>query len=161
VFAAEQVVSHSTIYQAKQLKTENEKGVIHPAAHPEHASQEQENPSDHFADDHHSPPPSIYYLYWMFLGLTFVIVCFYCLWVYKKGKPEHEGLSLSIILVSLVIILYAMNQFPELQRHFDSASRQFVNGYYESTTAGFVKFIYKIMLGILLMIYGLMGKKQH
>jgi cytochrome bd-type quinol oxidase subunit 2 len=142
----------------------------HGNEHDPHAAQTSSTRSGHGAEHetadahgngHHVQPPFIYYLSWGLLGFTFIIVCSYCLWVFKRGKPKHEGLTLAVFLVLLAIALYALNQFPELQRHFDPASHQFVDGYHESATFGFVKFIYKVALGILLMIYALIGMEHH
>ncbi len=57
--------------------------------------------------------------------------------------------------------MYTLDQFPEVLRHWDAASHQFVDGYHEAPGLGFVKFIYKMGLGILLTIYGIIGREAH
>ncbi|MBI5788591.1 MAG: hypothetical protein HZA78_07040 [Candidatus Schekmanbacteria bacterium] len=105
--------------------------------------------------------PYIYYLNWGFLGFTFIAACFYCLWVYEKGRPKNEGQGLPALFIILVIAMYTLNQMPEVQRHFDLAKHSFVDGYHESTTIAFFKFFYKMALGVFLMIYGLIGREHH
>ena len=103
--------------------------------------------------------PPLYYLYWVLLGLAFTIGCAYCLWIYKWGRPKQEGLALAKTLIGLAVILYLINQAPQLKNHFDPIKHQFVVGYQEPPRIGFIKFFYKIGLGILLIIYGLIDRK--
>lgn len=150
---------------AKHETSQNEHGSGHSTevaqGHDAEHSGGHKAAGGHGHDAHHAPPPLIYYINWGLILIGFIITCFYCLTVYKRGKPKHEGLGLAMLLIILVIVLYVTNQLPSVQRHFDPASHQFADGYHESSVIGFVKFIYKMALGICLTIYGIIGREDH
>ncbi len=179
--ASEHPVAHAGEVYKSGHSVETEKpeshhpeAEVHTAAatHPKHAGGHE--PGSHTKVNVHAKPkeghggghhagnaPVVYYANWVLIAVTFIITCFYCLAVYKWGKPKHEGLLLAMFLVLLVIAIYGTAQFPQVQRHFDPTAHKFVDGYHESSIVGFIKFIYKFALGICLMIYGLIGREDH
>lgn len=110
--------------------------------------------------DSHGKAPFEYFLNWTLLSFAFIVACAYCLIVHKRGKPKRESMRLAVFLVLLALGVFATGQLPSVQRHFDVAAMQFVDGYHESPLVGSVKLLYKIGLGLSLMIYGIMGREH-
>ncbi len=110
----------------------------------------------------HAGPPFIYYVNWAVLFLGVIMSGLYLIIVAKEGKPHHETIFLAFIFVCMAYFLFiSANYIPSMARHFDMATRTFVDGYHESPVIGFVKFIYRMVFGYFLMIYAIVGMEHH
>lgn len=154
--AAREEKSHD---QTEVLPVEDKVGLDHTA--PASMVGHQSGKANAHGEIEHFEIPREYYYYWILLGSTCLITGLYCLRVFKLGKPKHEGFGLALFRVILAIAIYAADQFPALSRHFNSDSQHFEAGFHEPTTVATLKFWYKMALGVLLMIYGLLGKGHH
>jgi len=92
--------------------------------------------------------PKMYYFYWLVLGVTLLIVVGY-FYKIQRGPLHQETQILALILIILGISLYFIDQLPS------------VAGYHEPTVLGLIKFIYRIILGILFMVYAYLGMEHH
>lgn len=110
----------------------------------------------------HAGPPLVYYANWSVLFLGVVLCGLYLIRVVKVGKPHHETILLAFIFVCMAYFLFiSANYLPSMARHFDMKTLTFVDGYHESPFIGFVKFIYRMIFGYLLMIYAIVGMEHH
>ncbi len=90
----------------------------------------------------------------MVLGLAY--------WALRsKTGAGSKSKWLAGMVVLLISLLYAILQLPVLHTHFDVAAGGFVAGYHEPLVQGFVRFVYKVAVAILLLSYAFSGAKEH
>ena len=97
--------------------------------------------------------PLLYKLYWIGSISMVVLLIFYFLYLYKKEKYRFVK-PLTFVLLFLALSLYLMEQGRIFTGHFDPVSHLFIPGYQEANEIGFLRFIYKLTLGIALCAYG-------
>jgi hypothetical protein len=97
--------------------------------------------------------PLFYELYWIGLISMVILLIFYFFYLYKKEKFRFVK-PLTFLLLFLALSLYLMEQGQTFTGHFDPVRHLFVSGYHEATEIGFLRFIYKLTLGIALCVYG-------
>jgi len=97
--------------------------------------------------------PLLYELYWIGSISMVVLLIFYFFYLYKKEKLWLVK-PLTFLLLFLALSLYLMEQGQTFTGHFDPARHLFVPGYHEANDIGFLRFIYKLTLGIALCVYG-------
>lgn len=90
------------------------------------------------------PTPKMYYFYWTILGITLLTIVTYFYKIHRE-LPQHETKTLAIILVILGMTLYFLDQLPS------------VATYHEPTVIGLIKFVYRMVLGILFTVYAFFG----
>ncbi len=154
---------NSSKYRAVEYKvTEETHEEIHSEPHPvtlrqvffgPNSGREQNN--SELAEELVSVP-KIYYLYWIVLLLTLLIVVAYFYRTHGE-LPKNETLTLAGLLTILGLFLYLIEQMPSLSGYFDTEKKNFVEGYHESMVASSLRLIYKTVLGILLVIYAFLG----
>lgn len=106
------------------------------------------------------PVPKIYYFYWGVLLLTLLIVAGYFYRIYKE-LPQRETLTFAALLIICGLVLYLVEQMPSFAGYFDTGKKIFVEGYHEPVVMSFLRFIYKIVLGILFVVYAFLGMEHH
>ncbi|MGA1874030.1 MAG: hypothetical protein ACMUIA_00310 [bacterium] len=130
------------------------------------AFSEEKTPQDiHHTESHHGEPthsgkehapsgpvPMTYRVYWIGLIILAVLILGYFLIMYKKERIRLFP-SLTVLLFLLAIFLYILEQLPFFAGYFEPA-RGFIPGYHEPNTIGFLRFLYKLLLGIGLCAYG-------
>jgi len=96
--------------------------------------------------------PVVYKLYWIGLILLVAFVLVYFLTIYKKENfTPLKPLTISLLLLALS--LYLLEQGQIFTGYFDPV-RGFVSGFHEPNTIGFLRFLYKLIAGIALCMYG-------
>ena len=123
----------------KENKTNPEKknhGTIHNIEHPDTLS-----------------IPIAYKLYWIGLILLVILLLVYFLIIYKKEKFTSLK-PLSIVLLLLALSLYLLEQGRIFTGYFDPSMGKFVSPFHEPNTIEFLRFLYKLMAGIALCMYG-------
>jgi len=123
------------------------------AINPQHATGNTSlNPQPATSNDSFSVP-LLYELYWFGCISMVVLLIFYFLYLYKKEKFRLVK-PLTFLLLFLALSLYLMEQGQIFTGHFDPVRHLFVAGYHEANEIGFLRFIYKLTLGIALCVYG-------
>jgi len=138
----------------KEIHTE---AVEHPEVHKVVLQPVQDNPEP---AEGFVPAPRIYYFYWLLLIMTFLILVGYFYTIHREA-PHRETKTLALILVVLGITLYFVDQLPSLAGFFDMERKVFVEGYHESTSIGLIKFVYRIVLSILFVVYAFLGVHEE
>lgn len=97
--------------------------------------------------------PLLYKLYWVGAISMVVLLIVYFFFLYKKEKYQLVE-PLIFLLIFLALSLYLMEQGHVFSGYFDPARHLFVPGYHEANDIGFLRFIYKLTLGVALCVYG-------
>lgn len=105
--------------------------------------------------------PIAYFAYWIILIAITLLILGY--WTFRPRISPSASASklLAGVLLLLVILLFAINQLPVLHTHFDVMAGEFVAGYHEPLTHGFIRFGYKLVITILLLSYAFSGVRKH
>ena len=111
-------------------------------------------------DHHQAEIPSLYYIHWGLLGISFLIVSIITIRAYKS-KSQHNNSILTGLFILVAVSLYSLDQLPALHGYFDATTHKFISGYHESSPIGFIKFIYKVALGIFMTVYAFLGMHKH
>jgi len=109
----------------------------------------------HTADTEHPDSLSIpvtYKLYWIGLIFLVIFLLVYFLIMYKKEKFTSLK-PLTIFLLLLALSLYLLEQGRIFTGYFDPV-KGFVSGFHEPNTIGFLRFLYKLIAGVALSMYG-------
>ncbi len=123
--------------------------TVMPAKIPEEKHQPTlSEPGEHQETHTVVPTPKMYYFYWAILGITLLTIVTYFYKIHRE-LPQHETKTLAIILVILGITLYFFDQLPS------------VATYHEPTVIGLIKFVYRMVLGILFTVYAFFGIEHH
>jgi uncharacterized membrane protein len=99
------------------------------------------------------PIPFMYKLYWIGLISMMILIMLYFFLFYRKENYQSLK-SLTILLILLAFSLYLLEQGRVFTGYFDPVRHVFVSGYHEANNMGFLRFIYKLVLGIALCGYG-------
>ncbi len=100
--------------------------------------------------------PKTYYLYWIILLLTLLIIVAYFYRTHGE-LPKRETLTLAGLLIILGLFLYLIEQMPSLSGYFDTEKKKFVEGYHEPVVTSSLRLIYKTVLGIFFVVYAFSG----
>ncbi|MEW5801976.1 MAG: hypothetical protein AB1847_07715 [bacterium] len=109
----------------------------------------------HAGDNHAEAIPLFYKLYWTGSISMVVLLIIYFFYLYKKEKYWLVKF-LTFLLLFLAFSLYLIEQGQSFAGYFDPVRHLFMPGYHEANTIGFLRFIYKLTLGIALCVYGFM-----
>lgn len=121
---------------------------------------------DHIKQDarqHQEATPLIYLFYWGILILVMVVILVYFVIRYKRGQ-EKPVISLGVALVIFVLTAYLIEITPIFSGRFDPDTFKFVHEFHESPNLGFLRFMYKFLLGIFLTFFAFLNmnrKKFH
>ncbi|MEW6381845.1 MAG: hypothetical protein AB1611_19900 [bacterium] len=97
--------------------------------------------------------PLLYKLYWV--GLIAMVVLMVSYFFFLHQREKHRLIKpLTLLFIFLALSLYLMEQGQILSGYFDSAAKVFVPGYHEVNEIGFLRFFYKLTLGIALWAFG-------
>ncbi|MCL6582475.1 MAG: hypothetical protein K6U11_02440 [bacterium] len=131
-----------------------ESGHIKESAHSELITTLSHN-SDQGEINHHSTSiPVLYKLYWIGLIIMVVLMVGYFFFLHPKEKYQFIK-PLTIIFILLALSLYLIEQGRVFTGYFDpSAGGRFVSGYHENNEIGFLRFVYKLTLGMALWAFG-------
>lgn len=91
-------------------------------------------------------PPGLYYLQWIVLIAVFLLGIAYLVRLVKLGRPSQKKTGLGALLVALIFLYFGLGYYPSLQ------------SFHEASAIGFLKFVLMISTGILVVIYGVLGK---
>ncbi|MFH0925336.1 MAG: hypothetical protein V1872_06845 [bacterium] len=101
------------------------------------------------------------YLYMSLLCIFgFLPLLYYLLQRIKRKQLQHEGHLLAWFLVLVTLSLYTIDQLHSVFGFFDPIKNEFVTNYKELFIVSIIKLFYKIIFGIMLMIYGFLGMKN-
>jgi len=135
--------SHETVKKQHETAPANEKHEPVPSAeHPETLS-----------------IPIGYKLYWIGLIFLVIFLLVYFLIMYKN-KNFTSLKPLTIFLLLLALSLYLLEQGQIFTGYFDPI-KGFISGFHEPNTIGFLRFLYKLIAGIALCMYGFMVFFAH
>ena len=128
--------SHEAVERKNEINSEKEThGTINAAEHP----------------DSHSIPIA-YKLYWIGIIFLVIFLLVYFLIIYKK-ETFTSLKPLTIFLLLLALSLYLLEQGRIFTGYFDPV-KGFVSGFHEPNTIGFLRFLYKLIAGVALCMYG-------
>lgn len=113
------------------------------------ASQESVEESTKDEAEHSSPPPFMYLVQWIMLIAAFILGLLYLKKVRTEGKPRHEGTGLAYALIVLVFIFFALGYYPSVAE------------YHESGLVSLFKFLLLLITGILVTLYGVLGRHEE
>ena len=131
------------------LPVENPQETIHEKKYQENVPPQLEA---HNAE-HPGALPITYKLYWIGLILLVILLLVYFLIIYKKEKFTSLK-PLTIVLLLLALSLYLLEQGRIFTGYFDPSMGKFVSPFHEPNTIEFLRFLYKLMAGIALCMYG-------
>ncbi|MGA1790323.1 MAG: hypothetical protein ACMUIM_02465 [bacterium] len=106
-------------------------------------------------EDHEIPSgmPLVYLFYWGILILIMVIILIYFVYRFKK-KQTRPIIPLAVFFVLFAIAIYVLEiMAPTFTGRFDPVSLRVVNGFHEGTNLGFLRFLYKFLLGIFMTFF--------
>jgi len=127
----------------------------HETAQKQHETAPGEKNHETIHNDEHPNTLSIpvaYKLYWIGLIFLVIFLLVYFLTMYKKEKFTSLK-PLTIFLLLLALSLYLLEQGRIFTGYFDPV-KGFVSGFHEPNTIGFLRFLYKLIAGIALCMYG-------
>ncbi len=133
---------------------------------------------------HETGTPLIYYLNWIGLGAIFVIVLgevrnnkkekkneenkknheFYEAGSEKPKDLEHKfqkPVLKPILLILMSGLIFFGEQAPALFGHIDVEKAKLISGFHENLAAGYFRFIFKILIGVLMLSYGLLSMEEE
>jgi hypothetical protein len=133
-------------------------GIQHPASSIQHPASSIRHPASSIQHpvssiQHPASFPLLYKLYWIGSISMVVLLIFYFLYLYKKEKYRFVK-PLTFVLLFLALSLYLIEQGRIFTGHFDPVRHLFIPGYQEANEIGFLRFMYKLTLGIALCAYG-------
>jgi hypothetical protein len=125
-----------------------EKGVMHEGSHESAIHEDQEIPSE---------MPLVYLFYWGILILIMVIILIYFVYRFKR-KQQRPIIPLAVFFVLFAISIYVLEiMAPIFTGRFDPASFRVVNEFHEGTNLGFLRFLYKFLLGIFMTFFAFLN----
>lgn len=92
------------------------------------------------------------YVYWIILILLFILILYFFLYRINKQSEFFQYGNwwqkniFSLLLIILGFSLYFIEQITK---------------YEENPIIGFVRFFYKVVIGVFLLVYGLMGRHEE
>lgn len=127
---------------------DQEKGVTHEGSHESAIHEDQEIPSE---------MPLVYLFYWGILILIMVIILIYFVYRFKR-KQQRPIIPLAVFFVLFAISIYVLEiMAPIFTGRFDPASFRVVNEFHEGTNLGFLRFLYKFLLGIFMTFFAFLN----
>ncbi len=100
-------------------------------------------------EGHGESPPFMYFAQWAALMSAFGLGLWYAIKVRTKGKPRHEGITLAYVLTIFVLLYFALGYYPAVVE------------YHEPGIASLLKFLLLIATGILVTLYGVLGRHEE
>jgi hypothetical protein len=112
---------------------------------------------DHMDHDHQAEVPLAYLFYWGILILVMVIILIY--FVYRrKNKDLKPMIPLAVFLVLFALAIYIIEIItPAFSGRFDLETLRVIHEYHEAPDLGFLRFIYKFILGIFMTIFAFLN----
>lgn len=140
----------------KQMDVEHDTSHAAGLSHADdHGDAEHDTP--HAAgEDHQEAVPLIYLLYWGILILVMVIILVYFVVRYKRGQ-NSPLMSLALLLVFFVLTAHLIEITPIFSGRLDPATLEFVSEFHESPNLGFLRFLYKFLLGVFLTFFAFLN----
>ncbi|MGA1839134.1 MAG: hypothetical protein ACMUIU_00785 [bacterium] len=122
------------------------------------ANHETKGHSDH---DHQAEVPLVYLFYWGILILVMVIILIY--FVYRrKNKKLKPMIPLAVFLVLFAIAIYVLEIItPAFSGRFDPKTLTIIHDFHEAPDIGFLRFIYKFILGILMTLFAFLNLDRN
>lgn len=112
---------------------------------------------DHMDKDHEAEVPLVYLFYWGILILVMVIILIY--FVYRrKHKHLTPMIPLAVFLVLFALSIYIIEIItPVFSGRFDLKTLRIVYEFHEAPNLGFLRFIYKFILGIFMTFFAFLN----
>jgi hypothetical protein len=127
---------------------DQEKGFMHEGSHESVVNEDHESPSG---------MPLVYLFYWGILILIMVIILIYFVYRFKK-KQARPIIPLAVFLVLFALSIYALEIIaPTFTGRFDPGSLRVVHEFHEGTNMGFLRFLYKFLLGIFMTVFAFLN----
>ncbi len=139
-----------------------------------HESEQGKNNTNHGTSGMHESPLE-YYLIWSIIVLiTILLFGYYMKFISVKGifgsriadddlehEQDIETIGFAFLIVLLAVCFYTILMMPELFGYFDSKAHSFVDGYHESNTNAFLRFVLVTLTGIMMTVYAFLGRHNH
>ncbi len=109
---------------------------------------------------HEVEVPILYLFFWGILLLVMVIILIYFVVRYKHGQ-KGPIISLALFFVILVLAAYFLETTPILSKTFDSETLTFISKFHEDNKLGFLRFVYKFLLGIFLTLFAFLNMDRE
>jgi len=109
--------------------------------------------------DHNFPAevPLIYLFYWGILILVMVIILIYFVYRYKRHQSKPI-IPLAVFLILFGLMIYILEIIaPTFSGKFDLSTLRIVHEFHESPSLGFMRFIYKFILGIFMAFFAFLN----
>lgn len=110
--------------------------------------------------NHKEDIPMAYLFYWGILILVMVIILVYFVFRYKSGQLRPMT-PLAVFLVFSVLIAYLIEITPVFSGRFDQVTFGFTHGFHERPNLGFLRFVYKFLLGIFLTFFAFLNMDKE
>ena len=161
----------TTEHDDEEMSHQSEE-IHHEEAHHEmvhsHSEMAAEHETSHSVAAHSddalpTEAPLIYLFYWGILILIMVIILIYFVYRFKR-RPKRPIIPLAVFLVIFVVAIYGLEILtPTFSGKFDLATLRIIAEFHESANLGFMRFIYKFLLGIFLTIFAFlnMDRKRY
>jgi len=146
--------------QERREPSEHYEGIHEKGPHHEKGTSEHETSHGAAALTDQGLPadvPLIYLFYWGTLILVMVIILIYFVYRFKR-KPGRPIISLAIFLVLFVVVIYGFEILtPVFSGRFDLTTSKIVHEFHESANLGFMRFLYKFLLGVFLTVFAFLN----
>ena len=111
--------------------------------------------------DHQAEVPLVYLFYWGILILVMVIILIY--FVYRqKNKKLKPMIPLAVFLVLFAVAIYVIEIItPAFSGRFDPKTLKIIHEFHEASDIGFLRFIYKFILGILMTFFAFLNLNRN
>ncbi|MGA1863618.1 MAG: hypothetical protein ACMUHX_01000 [bacterium] len=110
---------------------------------------------------HEAEVPLVYLFYWGILILVMVIILIY--FVYRrKNKRLKPMVPLAVFLVLFAIAIYFLEIItPAFSGRLDPKTLKIIHDFHEAPDIGFLRFIYKFILGILMTFFAFLNLDRN
>jgi hypothetical protein len=136
------------LHHGKEIREHIDKEVGHDTSH---------EAKDHTDLDHQADVPLVYLFYWGILILVMVIILIYFVYAYKSHRTKPV-IPLAVFLILFGLSIYILEIITTtFSGKFDLSTLRIIHEFHEGPDLGFLRFIYKFILGIFMTFFAFLN----